>query len=109
MSARWWIAGLAIAALVVIVLAPLASPDPDGLERVAEDRGFIEQGEGALYEILPDYTVPGLDDPGMTTIVAGLVGVAIVFILMWGLGTILARRRHGHRDSDGGAAGGTSS
>ena len=30
---RWWLVGLAIAILVVVVLAPLASPDPDGLER----------------------------------------------------------------------------
>jgi hypothetical protein len=37
----WWVVGLAIAALVVIVLAPLASADPDGLERVAEDQGFL--------------------------------------------------------------------
>ena len=35
--------GIAIAALVVIVLAPLASPDPDGLERVAEDKGFLDR------------------------------------------------------------------
>ena len=28
----WWVAGLAIAALIVIVLAPLASTDPDGLK-----------------------------------------------------------------------------
>jgi hypothetical protein len=31
----------------------------------------------------------------MTTIAAGLIGVAIVFLLMWGLGTLLARRRRG--------------
>ncbi|MFN2419307.1 MAG: PDGLE domain-containing protein, partial [Candidatus Limnocylindria bacterium] len=31
----WWLAGLAVAALVVVILAPLASGDPDGLERVA--------------------------------------------------------------------------
>ena len=105
MRARWWMAGLAIAALVVIVLAPLASSEPDGLERVAEDRGFIEQAEGALYEILPDYTVPGLEDPAVTTIVAGLAGVAIVFVLMWGLGALLARRRDRHPGQDDGAGG----
>lgn len=105
MRAPWWIAGLAIAALVVIVLAPLASPDPDGLERVAGDRGFIEQAEGARYEILPGYTVPGLDDPAVTTIAAGLAGVAIVFVLMWGLGAFLARRRDGYGSTDGGVRG----
>lgn len=89
----WWIAGLAIAGLVVILLAPLASPDPDGLERVAEDRGFIQAAESAVYEVMPDYTIPGVDDAAITTIVAGLIGVVIVFALMWGLGTLLARRR----------------
>ena len=31
-AAYWWVGGLAIAALIVIVLAPLASADPDGLD-----------------------------------------------------------------------------
>jgi hypothetical protein len=88
----WWLAGLGIAALVVIVLAPLASPDPDGLERVAEDHGFLAAAQDAVYQILPDYSVPGLDG-STTTIVAGLLGVAIVFGIMWALGTLLARRR----------------
>jgi hypothetical protein len=88
----WWIAGLAIAALVVILLAPLASSDPDGLERVAEDQGFLGAARQALYSILPDYTIPGLDG-NLSTIVAGLIGVAIVFALMFGLGRVLARRR----------------
>ena len=41
---RWWLVGLAVALLVVIVLAPLASSAPDGLERVAIDAGFAGQG-----------------------------------------------------------------
>jgi cobalt/nickel transport system permease protein len=90
---RWWIVGLGIAALIVLLLAPLASPHPDGLERVAEDHGFLAQAQGALYAILPDYTVPGLDDPVITTIVAGLIGLVIVFLAMWGLGTLITRRR----------------
>ena len=45
---RWWAIGVAIAALVVIVLAPLASSDPDGLERVAEDQGFLERAQNLL-------------------------------------------------------------
>jgi PDGLE domain-containing protein len=90
---RWWIVGLAIAGLIVLLLAPLASPHPDGLERVAEDHGFLAQAQGALVSILPDYTVPGLEDPAVATIVAGLLGVALVFLAMWGLGALLTRRR----------------
>lgn len=92
-SKLWWLVGLGITALIVIILAPLASPDPDGLERVAEDKGFLSQAQDALYSILPDYTIPGIDDPAVTTILAGLVGLVIVFAVMWGLGRLLARRR----------------
>jgi hypothetical protein len=89
---RWWLVGLAVSALVVIVLAPLASPDPDGLERVAADQGFIEQAQAAVYHILPDYSVPGVDDAVLSTIVAGLAGVLIVFGLVWLLARLLVRR-----------------
>ena len=66
----WWVAGLAIAAVIVIVLAPLASPDPDGLERVAQDNGFLANAQSTLYSIIPDYTVPGIDG-NTSTILAG--------------------------------------
>lgn len=88
----WWVAGLAIAALIVVVLAPLASPDPDGLERVAEDHGFLANAQGALYSIIPNYTVPGVGG-NLSTILAGLIGVLVVFGLMVLLGRVLARRR----------------
>lgn len=88
----WWVGGLAMAALIVIVLAPLASPDPDGLERVAADQGFLAAARHALYSIIPDYVFPGLSG-NLATIVAGLVGVAIVFAVMVVLGRILVRRR----------------
>jgi hypothetical protein len=89
----WWVAGLGIAAIVVIILAPLASPDPDGLEAIAGEHGFLADAQDALYSIIPDYTVPGVDDPVISTILAGLVGVAIVFLVMVGLGYLLRRRR----------------
>ena len=89
---RWWVVGLAIAALVVVVLAPLASSDPDGLNRVAQDNGFIGQAQGAVYSLIPGYAVPGLDG-SLSKVVAGLIGIALVFAAMWLLGRVLARRR----------------
>ena len=53
----WWLAGLAVAAIVVVILAPLASSDPDGLERVAIDAGFAEQGTEAGYQLLGHFTL----------------------------------------------------
>lgn len=89
----WWLVGIAIATVIVIVLAPLASSDPDGLERVAEDHGFIGQARNVVSGALSSYSIPGIDDPRMSTILSGLLGVAIVLIVMFVLGRLLARRR----------------
>lgn len=89
----WWVAGgLAIAAIVVVVAAFLASGDPDGLERVAEDIGFIGAGQDSPFTVIADYVFPGVDGP-MATILAGLLGIAVVFALAWLAGRALARRR----------------
>jgi cobalt/nickel transport system permease protein len=88
----WWVVGLALAALVVVILAPLASGDPDGLEWVAGEHGFLDRAREALYTILPDYTVPGLEG-NASTVVAGLIGVVIVFVGVWLVGRIVVSRR----------------
>jgi ABC-type Fe3+ transport system permease subunit len=89
----WWVAGVAIAALIVVVFAPLASSDPDGLERVAADQGFIDRASNLFSGILSGYGIPGIGDPAVSTIVSGLIGVAIVLVIMFALGRLLARRR----------------
>lgn len=89
----WWVAGLFIAVAVVFVLAPAASSDPDGLDRVSEDEEFAEHGEDPWYEFLPDYTVPGIDDEYWSLIAAGVIGVAIVFIVTVLFGVALRASR----------------
>lgn len=78
---RSWVAvGLAVA-LAVVLLAPFASADPDGLEKVAEDIGFIEVASQAPYEVIPDYTLPFLGETALSTIAAGGIGVLVVAAL----------------------------
>lgn len=88
----WWLVGLAIA-LVVALVSPLASSHPDGLERVAEDVGFIDNAQDAWYEIIPDYLFPGIGSEAVATILAGFVGTVLLFLLMSGLGRVMASRR----------------
>ena len=90
----WWMVGLGIA-LAVTLVAPLASVWPDGLERVAEDRGFIDLEEEPSYEIIPDYVLPGLQNESLATILAGMVGVLIVFGVALVAGYALRGRRSG--------------
>ena len=70
--------GAAITVLLAL-LSPLASAHPDGLEWVAEQQGFAHQAQGALYQIIPDYLVPGIPNQALATIAAGIVGTLIVF------------------------------
>jgi cobalt/nickel transport system permease protein len=76
----WVIVGLVVA-LGVVLLSPLASADPDGLERVAINMGFIERGADAPYGIFPDYTLPVLGETALSTILAGAIGVLAVAAL----------------------------
>lgn len=87
----WVIAGVVIS-LIVVLLSPLASASPDGLERVAEDMGFIDAGQSAPYEIIPDYTVPFLGETPISTIVAGAIGVMVVLGLMFVTGRSLQKK-----------------
>jgi PDGLE domain len=87
----WWLGGLAVAAAIVVILAPLASSDPDGLERVAIDQGFDDRASETPFSVMADYLFPGVEGP-LATILAGLIGVAVVFAFVWLLGRLLARR-----------------
>ena len=73
----WVVAGIFIS-LIVVLLSPFASANPDGLERVAQDLGFISIAQDAPFQILPDYTVPFLGETSLSTIVAGLIGALVV-------------------------------
>jgi len=88
----WWVGGLAIAGVVAALAAAFASGDPDGLDSVAIQQGFESSGQEPGFSVIPGYAFPGLDGT-VATIVAGLVGIAIVFALMLVVGRILARRR----------------
>jgi cobalt/nickel transport system permease protein len=76
-SRGWAFAGAAIT-LLVILLSPLASSNPDGLERVAGDLGFLQSGRPAPYQLIPDYTLPILGQTAFSTIVAGMIGLIVV-------------------------------
>ena len=97
MSRRWLpvvLVGLGLA-VVVALLSPLASSHPDGLERVAEDEQFIDKAKDPPYEVIADYVFPGVENESVATILSGLIGIAIVAAL--GFGLVYAMRALGGR------------
>jgi cobalt/nickel transport system permease protein len=89
---RGWVIGGVAFALAAVLLSPLASGNPDGLERVAEDLGFLGTGLDAPYQILPDYTIPFLGETALSTILAGAVGALVLLGVIILLGRSLRRR-----------------
>jgi cobalt/nickel transport system permease protein len=77
-GSRGWVVVGAVIALAVVLISPFASTDPDGLERVAEDLGFLRQGASASYQLIPDYTLPFLGETAFSTILAGMIGIVVV-------------------------------
>jgi len=85
-----WIVGLVIA-LFLAIASPLASSHPDGLEWVAEQKGFLDAAQGAVYQIIPDYLFPGVKNESLATILAGIFGIILAFGVA--LGVAYSRRK----------------
>ena len=85
-----WVVGLVIALFLAIV-SPLASSHPDGLEWVAEQKGFLDAAQGSVYQILPDYLFPGVKNESLATILAGIFGIILAFGVA--LGVAYSRRK----------------
>lgn len=82
---------------IAILAAFFASANPDGLEKVAQSLSFIERGI-ERSSIMTDYTVPFFSHEGISTSLAGILGIFITFGLFWGIATAakkLKERYHG--------------
>jgi cobalt/nickel transport system permease protein len=87
-------AGMAVALALVLFVAPIASGDPDGLERVAIDQEFAaEAHDSPIGGPLADYGVSGVESERLGTMLAGAIGVVVVFGLGLGLVSVMRRRR----------------
>jgi hypothetical protein len=84
------ILALALAIGLATAVSPFASRHPDGLEKVAADKAFIEDGT-AHGGPIADYAFPGVKDERLATGLAGFTGTLLVFGV--GFGLVKAARR----------------
>ncbi len=86
-----WI-GLGLSLLLALFLSPFASSSPDGLEKVAEMKGFSEKAEGwKVWKYAPfsEYTIPWIKNEKVSTALSGLIGTLAIFFIVMGLGKFL--------------------
>lgn len=96
------VVGIGIA-LLITLFSPFASSEPDGLEKVAENEGFITQAEDAPYEVIADYVLPWVDNEDLATMLAGIIGVLVVTAVALAAAFVLWRLRGARRSTAGGA------
>ncbi|GAB2835736.1 hypothetical protein GCM10022221_38610 [Actinocorallia aurea] len=84
-------AGLLIALILAGFVSHYASSSPDGLEKVAADKGFDAGAKDhpAAGSPLADYGVSGVKDARLSGGLSGVIGVGVVVVigggLFWGL------------------------
>ena len=80
-------------------MSPLASSKPDGLEKVGADKGLNTDVRVSAMANGPlaGYSVKGVHDNGLSTGVAGVIGVTIVFGAAFGLSKIAKASRSRER------------
>ncbi|GAA1676516.1 energy-coupling factor ABC transporter permease [Streptomyces yatensis] len=98
---RVWFAGLAAALLCAGVVSFYASASPDGLEKVAHDKGIDakEEDHAAKDSPLADYGVKDISDARLSGGLAGVIGVGATLAVGSGV-FIVVRRRRATADSE---------
>jgi len=89
--------GLVVAAALAFLVGPRASSEPDGLEKVAIEQGFAGHARPSATADGPmaGYLVDGVEDEATSSGLAGLLGVAVTFVV--GAGLLLVARRLVHQ------------
>ncbi|MBC8205288.1 PDGLE domain-containing protein [bacterium] len=91
-------AGLILALLTAFLLSQFASQHPDGLEKTAEDLGFLNEADGAEVwqnSPAPDYVFPGISNEKIAVGAAGIAGTLLVFGLALLTGYIARKKQCG--------------
>jgi hypothetical protein len=79
----------------------LSSDDPDGLERVSIDQGFDDTARDPSIDTpLTDYSVDGVENDGLATGLAGVIGVVLTLVLTIGILKVVQARRRVDPDSE---------
>ncbi len=92
MEKKWWLIAL-VFCLVLATISPLASSSPDGLEKVAQEKGFIDTAGKAPFEVVADYIFPGIENEALATILAGWLGTLALFAIVYGLAWLINSRK----------------
>lgn len=87
--------GIMLTVFLIIFLSPFASKQPDSLEKIARDKGFLgKETRPGFKFLMPEYIFPGIKNEQLATIASGVAGVIIIFIVAYLFAALLKRQKH---------------
>jgi cobalt/nickel transport protein len=94
-SKKFYVGGLLVSLFLAGVVSFYASSHPDGLEKVAEEIGFIETAKdpATAGSALADYGVAGVENERASVGIAGVLGVLATGAVATGLFMYLGKRK----------------
>ncbi len=105
----FFVTGLLVALVIAGIVSYWASSAPDGLNKVAEDKGLNanESDSATSGSPLAGYSTSGVSSAPVSGGLAGVVGVVVVLFIAGGMFAVISRRNNGSADQDGHAAEGS--
>jgi hypothetical protein len=94
-----YIAAIVLLIVFLGILTPLASSNPDGLQKVAKSLG-VEQTESSWKGMMSNTFVEALKDPYVSKLVTGVLGTLIVLAASLILGIVITKRAESSRSTN---------
>ena len=79
--------------IALAVLIPFVSSNPDGLEKVAESLNIAEH-EPLWKGIMPDYSLENINNPYISTLTSGIIGVCLVLVASFIIGEAASKEEN---------------
>ncbi|MFI0480627.1 PDGLE domain-containing protein [Actinomadura sp. 9N215] len=91
---RFFLGFLVVSLVLAGIVSFYASANPDGLEKVADDKGINAKEEDHSFKDSPlgDYGVKGIDNTRLSGGLSGVIGVGAVLLVGGGLFWVVRRR-----------------
>ena len=94
-----YVASIILIVLFLGIFIPLASNDPDGLERVVEAFG-VEETQSFWNGVFADYFIGIIRNPYVSTLGAGIVGVILVLTASLLLGVAISPKERANLNKE---------
>lgn len=95
--------GLVVSLFLAGFVSFYASSEPDGLEKVAEEQGFLATAQDSANATLPtaDYGIAGVDSERLSGGLAGVLGIVVMAVIGFGLFWLLGRSKKATAEKQG--------